>query len=419
MRKNNSGFTLVELIVSIAVATIVFAAASSFMLFGMRMEKAASENAAAQNESGILLRTLESIAAEGRIGDVVYNPNYNHDTNSEGQIKWLLYEEEITEENQDDPPYLLGFDEGRGVIFGKGGMSLLEDLVSADISFENNVLSCTIETEKGETYKSSVYVRVGVEGITLAEIKVEPDGDNYNVKVEDEIDISLNNLVTNEEAAARKALLATMLSQYGSTGKIDDPASLYDGLYYSQWYKLEWGRDTPWCSIFVSWCIETMLEKAAGGNKDFPWMGALVDTVMWYQLGREPGSPAAVDMENNYKHVVSMGSETVTKYTDEYEELKEDYKNAVIGTWQYPTSDFIPNPGDLVFFENDDTNDRADHVGVVLYVENGTVYTIEGNHNNRVGIFSYPMIKEKDATEYIIGYGILDWVATGLVPAQE
>ena len=417
MRKNNSGFTLVELIVSIAIAALVFAAASSFMLFGMRMEKAASETAAAQNESNILHRVLESVAAEGRIGDVVYDPNYDHENNSEGQIRWFLYENTIPEEGENYPPVILGFNEESGVIFGKGGMTLLENLKSADISYENNVLSCSIETAKGEKYESSVYVRVGVESIRLAEIKTSAE----ETKMEEDLIESVAAGMTENEAAARKALLATMLSQYGSTGKIDDPASIYHDLYYSQWYKLEWGRDTPWCAIFVSWCLETMLEKADNGNKNLPWMGALVDTVMWYQFGRVPSGNAR-DVLNNAKHLTQ---DTAGDYTEEYLKLKEDYKNAVIGTWYYPesisesgvTTKFIPNPGDSVFFENDASNDRADHVGVVLYVDGNTLFTVEGNHNNRVGIFSYPMEKAEGATEYIIGYGVLNWSETGLVQA--
>lgn len=181
MRKNNSGYTLLELIIAIAIASIVFAAASSFMLFGMRMEKAASETAAAQNESNILHRVLESVAAEGRIGDVVYDPKYDHENNSEGQIRWFLYENTIPEEGENYPPVILGFNEESGVIFGKGGMTLLEDLESADISFENNVLSCSIKTKKGEKYDSSVYVRVGVESIIRAEVAVNEDEKQYTI----------------------------------------------------------------------------------------------------------------------------------------------------------------------------------------------------------------------------------------------
>lgn len=44
--------------------------------------------------------------------------------------------------------------------------------------------------------------------------------------------------------------------------------------------------------------------------------------------------------------------------------------------WQY--RDYEPNPGDLIFYdwENDGI---ADHVGIVERVENGLIYSVEGN----------------------------------------
>ena len=38
--------------------------------------------------------------------------------------------------------------------------------------------------------------------------------------------------------------------------------------------------------------------------------------------------------------------------------------------------------GDIIFFDWADSNDgKADHVGIVEKIENGKVYTIEGNSN--------------------------------------
>ena len=48
---------------------------------------------------------------------------------------------------------------------------------------------------------------------------------------------------------------------------------------------------------------------------------------------------------------------------------------------------YIPNPGDIIFFDWDDEdglNGQPDHVGIVEKVENGYVYTIEGNSGDRV-----------------------------------
>ena len=40
--------------------------------------------------------------------------------------------------------------------------------------------------------------------------------------------------------------------------------------------------------------------------------------------------------------------------------------------------DILQNGGDIIFFDCD-SDDSADHTGIVEKVENGKVYTIEGN----------------------------------------
>ena len=42
--------------------------------------------------------------------------------------------------------------------------------------------------------------------------------------------------------------------------------------------------------------------------------------------------------------------------------------------------DIFQKHGDIIFFDWTDSNDgKADHVGIVEKVENGKVYTVEGN----------------------------------------
>lgn len=51
------------------------------------------------------------------------------------------------------------------------------------------------------------------------------------------------------------------------------------------------------------------------------------------------------------------------------------------GLWQ--NGGYTPKPGDIIFFDWADKHDGiADHVGIVKCVENGRVYTIEGNSND-------------------------------------
>lgn len=46
------------------------------------------------------------------------------------------------------------------------------------------------------------------------------------------------------------------------------------------------------------------------------------------------------------------------------------------GQWQ--GSEYVPLPGDIIFFDWE-SDGLADHVGIVEKMENGMVYTIEGN----------------------------------------
>ena len=71
--------------------------------------------------------------------------------------------------------------------------------------------------------------------------------------------------------------------------------------------------------------------------------------------------------------------------------------------WAEAGGEYTPIPGDYIFFDWDGGSDPA-HVGAVLYVENGWVYTIEGNSGGRVAVQRYAL-----SDPGIVGYGLLDW----------
>lgn len=48
------------------------------------------------------------------------------------------------------------------------------------------------------------------------------------------------------------------------------------------------------------------------------------------------------------------------------------------GLWQEQGAGYISKAGDIIFFDWDNNN-TADHVGIIEKVENGTIFTIEGN----------------------------------------
>lgn len=74
---------------------------------------------------------------------------------------------------------------------------------------------------------------------------------------------------------------------------------------------------------------------------------------------------------------------------------------------QWIGNSFEPSPGMIIFFDWDDEDGQdgnADHVGIVEKVENGRVYTIEGNTSNSCRQRCYPV-----GYYQILGYGIPDY----------
>lgn len=116
------------------------------------------------------------------------------------------------------------------------------------------------------------------------------------------------------------AMVAVAQTQLGNVG----------GEPYWRW----WGLDyrVEWCAIFVSWCADQC--------------GYLDSGVLPKMEGVRP-------------------------YVDWFIER---------GQWQ--GRDYEPSPGDIIFFDWE-SDGLADHVGIVEKVENGLVYTIEGNAGDR------------------------------------
>lgn len=134
-------------------------------------------------------------------------------------------------------------------------------------------------------------------------------------------------------------LVAVAQSQVGNVG----------GAPYWSWYGFN--SRVEWCAIFVSWCADQCGLIDSGAVPKFSGCGT---GVQWFQ---------------------SRG--------------------------QWLPGSATPEPGMLIFFKwygSDAT--IADHVGIVERVENGRIYTIEGNSNDMVRRNSYPV-------EYgeIVGYG--------------
>lgn len=136
-------------------------------------------------------------------------------------------------------------------------------------------------------------------------------------------------------------LVAIAQSQVGNMG----------GAPYWSWYGFS--SRVEWCAIFVSWCAGQCGLLDSGAIPRFSGVGTGVN---WFQ---------------------SRG--------------------------QWLPGSATPEPGMLVFFKWYGSDALiADHVGIVERVENGRVYTIEGNSNDMVRRNSYPI-----GYGEILGYGCL------------
>ena len=133
------------------------------------------------------------------------------------------------------------------------------------------------------------------------------------------------------------AIVAVAQTQIGNEG----------GLKYCEWYGYPYRVE--WCAIFVSWCADQCGYLDAG----------------------------ILPKELN-----------VIPYVEWFRERDQ---------WQY--MDYEPSPGDLIFYDWE-SDGLADHVGIVERVEDGIVYSIEGNAGDACIENSHYL-----ATAPIYGYG--------------
>ena len=92
-----------------------------------------------------------------------------------------------------------------------------------------------------------------------------------------------------------------------------------------------------------------------------------------------------------------------THTTEAYLQTDKD-KYEESGKWRNPNdANNMPIPGDYVFFDWDRGSD-PDHVGAVLCVKGGFLYTIEGNSGGKVAVQRYLLSDSR-----IVGYGVLNW----------
>ena len=214
----------------------------------------------------------------------------------------------------------------------------------AEMFWEMNQLSASVETrteitesEDGTAVETEVTVLVISVSHKTAQEMVAQLGfdDNQREQLQEllspEYDDLWNELLYGISLGSGNGdLVAVAQSQVGNVG----------GAPYWSWYGFS--SRVEWCAIFVSWCAEQCGLLDSGALPKFSGVGTGVN---WFQ---------------------SRG--------------------------QWLPGSATPEPGMLIFFQWYGSDSIiADHVGIVERVENGRVYTIEGNSGDMVRRNSYPV----------------------------
>lgn len=327
MKRNNSGFTMVELLVTVAVSSIVLAAAASLMLLGLRVHQTTQREAGEQQTVRIVLSALEDLSASGKI--------YRVEPLSDG---WQLQGK-----TADGTPgaVLLRYNSGTLTSGTSGDQVLLDNLRGARVDLDGSLVTFTFATA-AHSYSTSVFCRTGIEGDSVGKVEAKEKLD----------ELKKPNL-TDAEKKARFEFLKTLAGQYDSRGEIKGES---DYRYFSEWYignyanNPGWNQYTPWCGCFLSW--------AAAQQPDNTFIG-------------DP--PSFADVDKGMKGF---------KDSRMWRERGDTNNKPIPGDYVFFDWDGGTDP---------DGGKDPDHVGAVLCVEGNFLYTIEGNSGGRVAVNRYPL----------------------------
>lgn len=263
MKRNNSGFTMVELLVTVAVSSIVLAAAASLMLLGLRVHQTTQKEAGEQQTVRIVLSALEDLSASGKI--------YRVEPLSDG---WQLQGKTA---DGAAGAVLLRYNNGKLRSGGSGDQVLLDNLRGAQVILDGSLVTFSFSTA-AHSYSTSVFCRTGIVGDSVGK-------EDAQEKLEE---LKKPNLpgaadLTDTEKAARFAFLQKLADQYDSRGEIIGGSG-----YFSEWYignyadHPGWNQYTPWCACFLSWAAD---QKKASFDGNPPRFANVDDGMKRFQDG--------------------------------------------------------------------------------------------------------------------------------------
>lgn len=276
MKQNNSGFTMVELLVTVAVSSIVLAAAASLMLLGLRVHQTTQKEAGEQQTVRIVLSALEDLSASGKI--------YRVEPLSDG---WQLQGK-----TADGTPgaVLLRYNSGTLTSGTSGDQVLLDNLRGARVDLDGSLVTFTFATA-AHRYSTSVFCRTGIGGDSVGK-------EDAQEKLEElkKPPLPESTELSEAEKKARFAFLQTLADQYDSRGEIKNGDGTYN--YFSEWYingyknHPGWNQYTPWCACFLSWAADQKKASIDGDPPSFAdvdkGMDKFQNSRQWRERGATP-----------------------------------------------------------------------------------------------------------------------------------
>ena len=247
MKRNNSGFTMVELLVTVAVSSIVLAAAASLMLLGLRVHQTTQKEAGEQQTVRIVLSALEDLSASGKI--------YRVEPLSDG---WQL---QGKDSNGAAGAVLLRYKSGKLTSGTSGDQVLLDNLRGAQVILDGSLVTFTFATA-AHSYSTSVFCRTGIEGDSVGKAEAQEKLEHPTLPE--------STTLSEKEKDARFAFLQKLADQYDSRGEIIGGKG-----YFSEWYignyadHPGWNQYTPWCACFLSWAADQKKASINGAPPRF------------------------------------------------------------------------------------------------------------------------------------------------------
>ena len=249
MKRNNSGFTMVELLVTVAVSSIVLAAAASLMLLGLRVHQTTQKEAGEQQTVRIVLSALEDLSASGKIS--------RGEPFSDG---WRLLGKTADGKSG---AVLLRYKSGKLTSGTSGDQVLLDNLRGARVDLDGSLVTFTFATA-AHSYSTSVFCRTGIEGDSVGKAEAQEKLEHPTLPE--------STTLSEKEKDARFAFLKTLAGQYDSRGEIKGKS---DYRYFSEWYIRSykdnpgWNQYTPWCACFLSWAADQKKASIDGNPPRF------------------------------------------------------------------------------------------------------------------------------------------------------